>query len=85
MDTLERMPFNARKSVLDNLLDIADVSKLDEKERAQYDEALKIYRDYYGTIHSAERKGKAEGKAEVKEGALKISGCLSVASSADLA
>ena len=68
MDTLERMPFKAQKSVLDKLLDIADVSKLDEKERARYDEALKLYRDHYGTIHSAERKGRAEGfiKGEAK-------------------
>ena len=64
MDTFDRMPFNAQKAVFDKLLDIADVSKLDEKERARYDEALKIYRDYYGTINSAKRQGRKEGRAE---------------------
>ena len=62
MDTFDRMPFNAQKAVFDKLLDIADVSKLDEKERARYDEALKIYRDYYGTINSAKRQGRKEGE-----------------------
>ncbi len=62
MDTFDRMPFNAQKAVFDKLLDIADVSKLNEKERARYDEALKIYRDYYGTINSAKRQGRKEGE-----------------------
>ena len=78
MDTLERMPFKARKAVFDKLLEVADVANLSKDERILYDEALKRYRDYKNTIDYAEEKGiekglergieigKAKGKAEGK-------------------
>ena len=43
MDTLERMPFKAKKAVFDKLLEVADVANLSKEERIQYDEALKRY------------------------------------------
>ena len=76
MDTLERMPFKARKAVFDKLLEVADVASLSKDERILYDEALKRYRDYKNTVDYAEEKGiekglergieigKAKGKAE---------------------
>lgn len=72
MDTLERMPFKARKAVFDKLLEVADVANLSKDERILYDEALKRYRDYKNTIDYAEEKGlekgirigEAKGKAE---------------------
>ena len=78
MDTLERMPFKARKAVFDKLLEVADVASLSKDERILYDEALKRYRDYKNTVDYAEEKGiekglergieigKAKGKAEGK-------------------
>ena len=62
MDTLERMPFKARKAVFDKLLEVADVANLSKEERIQYDEALKRYRDYKNTIDYAEEKGILKGK-----------------------
>lgn len=76
MDTLERMPFEARKAVFRKLLEVADVENMTPDERLRYDESLKNYRDYVNTIATAERisrekalaegiaKGKAEGIAE---------------------
>ena len=61
MDTLERMPFKARKSVFDKLLEVADVANLSKDERVLYDEALKRYRDYKNTIDYAEEKGIEKG------------------------
>lgn len=78
MDTLERMPFEARKAVFRKLLEVADVENMTPDERLRYDESVKNYRDYVNTIATAERisrekalaegiaKGKAEGKAEGK-------------------
>ena len=70
METLERMPFEARKAVFKKLLEVANVENMTPEERYCYDESLKAYRDYYNTIASAERisreKGQAEGKAEGK-------------------
>ena len=61
MDTLERMPFKARKAVFDKLLEVADVANLSKDERILYDEALKRYRDYKNTIDYAEEKGLEKG------------------------
>lgn len=61
MDTLERMPFKARKAVFDKLLEVADVANLSKDERVQYDEALKRYRDYKNTIDYAEERGIEKG------------------------
>ena len=61
MDTLERMPFKARKAVFDKLLEVADVANLSKDERVLYDEALKRYRDYKNTIDYAEEKGLEKG------------------------
>ena len=62
MDTLERMPFKAKKAVFDKLLEVADVANLSKEERIQYDEALKRYRDYKNTIDYAEEKGILKGE-----------------------
>ena len=61
MDTLERMPFKARKAVFDKLLEVADVANLSKDERILYDEALKRYRDYKNTVDYAEEKGIEKG------------------------
>ncbi len=68
METLDRMPFEAKKAVFKKLLEVADVENMTLDERECYEESLKAYRDYVNTIATAERisreKGLAEGKAE---------------------
>ena len=78
METLDRMPFEAKKAVFKKLLEVADVENRTPDERECYEESLKAYRDYVNTIATAERisrekgiaegeaKGKAEGEAEGK-------------------
>lgn len=64
METLDRMPFKARKAVFEKLEDIADVGALSKQERAVYDSSLKVYRDYLVTMDAAKLEGRAEGLAE---------------------
>ena len=72
MDTLDRMPFKARKAVFDKLLEVADVASLSKEERILYDEALKRYRDYKNTIDYAEERGIEKGREEgIMEGMAK--------------
>ena len=61
METLDRMPFKARKAVFDKLLEVADIAALTKEERMAYDEALKQYRDYKNTIDYAEERGIEKG------------------------
>lgn len=71
MDTLDRMPFEAKKAVFRKLLEVADVENMTPAERMRYDESVKNYRDYVNTIASAERisreKGLAEGKIKAQQ------------------
>ena len=64
METLERMPFEAKKAVFKKLLEVADVENMTPDERESYEESLKAYRDYVNTIATAERISREKGKAE---------------------
>ncbi len=64
METLNRMPFTARKSVFEKLEKIVDIASLSKEERIKYDESIKVYRDNLVTMEFAEQKGRAEGLAE---------------------
>ena len=56
MDTLDRMPFKARKAVFERL------EKMTPEERAQYEKEWKVYNDYFNTLDFAEQKGMLRGK-----------------------
>ena len=64
MDSFEKIPEYAPKSVFGKILEVADVASLNEEERWEYDQALKHYRDYNNTMHTQYRQGKEEGYAE---------------------
>ena len=55
------MPFKAQRAVWDKLLEVADVSSLNEEEKAQYHRALKNYRDYHNVMATARKEGLKEG------------------------
>ncbi|MBQ4162209.1 MAG: Rpn family recombination-promoting nuclease/putative transposase, partial [Parabacteroides sp.] len=52
MDSFEKIPEYAPKSVFGKILEVADVASLNEEERWEYDQALKHYRDYNNTLHT---------------------------------
>ena len=54
------MPWAAQNAVFQRLAEVAEVSKLTKKERIEYDQALKRYRDTLNAIAGAEQKGRAE-------------------------
>ena len=64
MKMLKRMPFKAQRAVWDKLLEVADVSSLNEEEKAQYHRALKNYRDYHNVMATARQEGRKEGREE---------------------
>ena len=62
MKMLKRMPFKAQRAVWDKLLEVSDVSSLNEEEKAQYHRALKNYRDYHNVMATARKEGLKEGE-----------------------
>ena len=67
MDTLDRMPFKARKAVFERLEKLASKANMTQEERARYEEEWKVYNDYFNTLDFAEQKGVQKGLQKGKE------------------
>ncbi len=61
METLNRLPFRARKSVFDKLEKIVDIAALSKDEREKYDESIKVYRDNLAVMAFEREDGREEG------------------------
>ena len=66
-DTLDRMPFKARKAVFERLEKLASKANMTQEERARYEEEWKVYNDYFNTLDFAEQKGVQKGLQKGKE------------------
>jgi len=43
---------------------VAEISQFSKVDRAEYEESLKVFWDFSNVLSTAERKGRAEGRAE---------------------
>lgn len=64
METLQRMPFKARKAVFEKLEEIADVASLNEEEHELYWKSINAYRTYLCVQEASKEEGREEGRAE---------------------
>ena len=60
---LER-PKALQERIFSRLFDQAEIAQFTPEERREYQESVKDYWDYYSTMKTAHKKGKAEGLAE---------------------
>ena len=67
METLERMPFRARKSVFERLEEVVTISRMTKAEREMYDESVKILRDRLSELAYAQEEGLAKGLEQGRE------------------
>ena len=67
MDMLQRMPAAFQSSVFTRLAEIADLSSMNREERAQYDRALKRYRDTLSVYETTFQDGRKAGWDEGRE------------------
>ncbi|MCR5568472.1 MAG: Rpn family recombination-promoting nuclease/putative transposase [Paludibacteraceae bacterium] len=61
---LENKPASLTEGIFRKLFDVAEIAAFTKEERYDYEESLKNFRDLYNTISTAEKKGRAEGRAE---------------------
>ena len=66
METLQRLPFKARKAVFKKLEEITDIASLSKEERMKYDESIKVYRDNLVTMAYDIEKGMEIGRRQAK-------------------
>ena len=68
MEQLEHLSFKGQKALFNRLEELARIANMNKKERAEYEAALKIYRDNENVmdyaVKTARREGKEEGRKE---------------------
>ena len=72
LDNLMKRPDNFQEKVFTRLFEAAEIAKFNKQDRIDYEDSLKVMRDWYSTIETAtlkgiakgEAKGRAEGRAE---------------------
>jgi len=61
MDILERMPWMAQDAVFKRLASIAEIAAMSEKQRLEYDESLRKYRDTLSVMEGQYQEGMKKG------------------------
>ena len=64
MEKLETLPFKGQKALFERLEKLAKIVNLNKKERDEYEECLKVYRDNKNVWDYALREGRQEGREE---------------------
>ena len=62
--SLMERPRALQEKVFQHLFEAAEIAKFDKKERYEYEESLKAFRDMFSVIETAELKGHAKGLEE---------------------
>lgn len=69
--SLMERPRALQEKVFSHLFEVAEIASFDRKERYEYEESLKVYRDWYSVMKTAEEKGLAKGLEKgLKQGLL---------------
>jgi predicted transposase/invertase (TIGR01784 family) len=61
---LQSRPQKLQEKIFQKLFEAAEIAKFSPKEKEEYEESLKSYRDLKGVIDTAYDEGKVEGRAE---------------------
>ncbi len=61
---LDDKPQALTEGIFKKLFDVAEISQFSKLDRAEYEESLKVFWDFSNVLSTAERKGRAEGRAE---------------------
>ena len=61
---LDERPSELRDAIFTRLFEQAEIAQYTPQERQDYEESLKNFRDWYSALKTAEKKGRAEGRAE---------------------
>lgn len=55
-------PAALQEKVFQRLFDVAEIAKFDRRERYEYEESLKVYRDWFSVMETAELRGEQRGE-----------------------
>jgi predicted transposase/invertase (TIGR01784 family) len=62
---LQDRPLALQEKIFQRLFTAAEIAKYSKKDREQYEESLKYFRDIKNVVDTAHEEGKIEGKIEI--------------------
>ena len=65
LSSLMERPAALQERVFERLFRAAEIARFDRKELIEYEDSLKVFRDWYSVISTAEMKGRKEKKLEI--------------------
>lgn len=63
LDSLMKRPASLQEKVFKRLFEVAEIAQFDRKERVEYEDSLKVMRNWYSVMETAKLKGEEAGKA----------------------
>lgn len=66
LSSLMERPAALQERVFERLFRAAEIARFDRKELIEYEDSLKVFRDWYSVISTAEMKGVEKGRTEEK-------------------
>ena len=66
LGNLMERPVALQERVFNRLFEAAEIARFNRKELVEYEDSLKVYRDWYSVMKTTLNKGREEGKAEEK-------------------
>jgi predicted transposase/invertase (TIGR01784 family) len=63
---LQALPSQFQEKIFEKIFRVAEIAKMTVAEAAEYENSLKVYRDWYSVLGTARNEGKIEGKIEEK-------------------
>lgn len=70
LQDLHDRPQELQERIFKRLFRVAEIARFTARERKEYEESLKNYRDIKNVVDTARSEGKIEGKTEEKENAI---------------
>ncbi|MGL4943789.1 MAG: Rpn family recombination-promoting nuclease/putative transposase [Thermoguttaceae bacterium] len=64
LDLLDEIPACIRSGIFEDFFEMAEIANLNKQEIVQYEDSLKVYRDWYSVLKSAVKDSKKQGHAE---------------------
>ena len=58
-------PAKLQEKIFEKICRVAEIAKMTNEEMAEYENSLKVYRDWYSTIKTARMEGRTEEKIEM--------------------
>lgn len=65
--SLRDRPAALQEKIFQRLFDVAEIAKFDRRERYEYEEGLKVYRNWFSVMEMAELRGELRGEQRGEE------------------